>query len=111
MRSTRGVFGCVVERISLNHLWIVPYVLKMRSTTSEEAFGRIFELERPTCSLGGMMMKPRHRWALCMVLVAIAGLLSPLLERAEAYVEAAMSFGSVVSQSTNVLLMRVEAVD
>jgi FG-GAP-like repeat len=48
-------------------------------------------------------------------LLLIAGFLGTLftltVQRSFAYVEAPMSLGSVVAQSTNVLLMRVEAVD
>ena len=49
---------------------------------------------------------------LCPAAVVAGALLATVWIRpAHAYVEAAMSLGAVVSQSTNVLLMRVEQVD
>src|ERR1700677_360356 len=56
-------------------------------------------------------MKARCRLLIGAFLVA-GGLLSGcFLSSAHAYIEAAMSLGAVVAQSTNVVLMRVEAVD
>src|SRR5271170_1717219 len=56
-------------------------------------------------------MKSQCRMFLCVGLVGVASLSGFFLTPAKAYVEAAMSLGAVVTQSTNVILMRVEAVD
>jgi hypothetical protein len=53
-------------------------------------------------------MKP---FRLCLILAFVATLLATTLRRSDAYVEAPMSFGAIVAQSTNILLMRVEMVD
>src|SRR5262249_55869973 len=52
-----------------------------------------------------------RRFALVTASVAVALLLSWWASPAPAYVEAPMSLGAVLAQSTNVVLMRVEAVD
>lgn len=58
-------------------------------------------------------MSRRFRFAFLVILLAIGGsiLCSRFMTPAHAYVEAAMSLGAVVAQSTNIVLMRVEAVD
>src|SRR2546430_16555547 len=56
-------------------------------------------------------MKTSRRLLLLLALVAASALLSVHTPPAHAYVEAAMSLGAVVAQSSNVILMRVESVD
>jgi hypothetical protein len=51
------------------------------------------------------------RWLAPAAVVLAALLASVCIHRAHAYVEAGMSLGAVINQSTNVLLMRVEQVD
>ena len=54
-------------------------------------------------------MKARYRFRICSLLAA-GGLLC-FLTPAIAYIEAAMSLGSIVDQCSNIVLMRVESVD
>src|SRR6516164_1871319 len=58
-------------------------------------------------------MRSNRRWFIYLSFVGGVLLLTALLPtpRAEAYVEAPHSLGMVVSQSTNIVVMRVEAVD
>src|ERR1700751_2345186 len=53
-------------------------------------------------------MSKRRRF---LVVLALIGALVPLASPSRAYVEAPFSLGSVVAQSSNVVLMRVEMVD
>jgi hypothetical protein len=57
------------------------------------------------------MCKLTRRLLACLALLSAAALLTWWPTPAPAYVEAAMSLGSVVSQSSNVVLVRVEKVD
>src|SRR5687768_12817511 len=52
---------------------------------------------------------PYHPRSLAIVAAVLALTLVP--GPAHAYIEAAMSFGAVISQSSNIVLMRVESVD
>src|SRR5262249_48057946 len=56
----------------------------------------------------GLIMR---RLLICTGLVVGSAVLAWQTPRAHAYVEAAMSLGSVLAQSSNVVLMRVESVD
>src|SRR5438094_3137483 len=55
-------------------------------------------------------MKPLRLFACSLFLFGLFAL-SWWIGSASAYVEAPMSFGAILAQSTNVVLMRVEAVD
>jgi hypothetical protein len=57
-----------------------------------------------------MMLRYRRLWC-CLAAVATAFALTWALPFAQAYVEAPMSLGSIISQSTNVVLVEVEKVD
>lgn len=56
---------------------------------------------------------PSHRpcWLVAGLFLLVLGLVLNSVRRSSAYVEAAMSLGSVVSQSTNIVLVQVEKVD
>jgi hypothetical protein len=56
-------------------------------------------------------MNTKRRLLGCVAVLSAAGLVTWWASPAPAYVEAAMSLGAVITQSTNVLLMRVEKVD
>ena len=56
-------------------------------------------------------MQRYPRLALVLIALTVAGAFSWLTQTSQAYVEAVMSLGSVLQQSTNVVLMRVESVD
>ncbi len=57
------------------------------------------------------MMKINHGRLLILALTGTGIFATCLVERSAAYVEAAMSLGAVVAQSTNILLVRVQSVD
>jgi hypothetical protein len=71
----------------------------MRNSPTTEGF-----LEVPN-------VQPRYRLLFCLSLVFGSGLWCWNLPQAQAYVEAPMSFGAIVAQSTHIMLMRVESVD
>lgn len=56
-------------------------------------------------------MPRRMRWFMLLMLPLAAVVLPWWVSRSPAYVEAPMSFGAIVAQSSNIVLMRVEMVD